>query len=280
MAVSAVGTRVWMVLMARFWSYRRSALFCVEQLVFNFRFPISGGRGIVAINCICNSQPALIVAIKPANNYFPAHSGCAVLPVTVLRILGQLEANNAIISWGNGYIYNKWSTMKPSKHHQIQKQWRRKAVQAEDPVFQLPPGWTLCDPTYSRHTPRYCHHHLSRLCCVSVVRCWLQWLQWSLVLASRNVVGGEARLRTTHLVIKCRPVTHRVAALQSIQIFLYKYTNIFMVLNENLSACLELVTALERNFDWDKISCRQSINNASCQERRGGEAGTVWLNSP
>ena len=68
-------------------------------------------------------------------------------------------------------------------------------------------------------------------------------------MASRNVVGGEARLRTTHLVIKCRPVTHRVAALQSIQIFLYKYTNIFMVLNENLSACLELVTALERNFD-------------------------------
>ena len=47
---------------------------------------------------------------------------CAVLPVTVLRIPGQLEANNAIISWGNGYIYNKWSTMKPSKHHQIQKQ--------------------------------------------------------------------------------------------------------------------------------------------------------------
>ena len=148
MAVSAVGTRVWMVLMARFWSYRRSALFCVEQLVFNFRFPISGGRGIVAINCICNSQPALIVAIKPANNYFPAHSGCAVLPVTVLRIPGQLEANNAIISWGNGYIYNKWSTMKPSKHHQIQKQWRRKAVQtaefAEAACFALSP--CLCLP--------------------------------------------------------------------------------------------------------------------------------------
>ena len=89
-------------------------------------------------------------------------------------------------------------------------------------------------------------------CFVVSVWCWLQWLQWlhwSLVMAARNVVGGEPRLRTTHLVIKCRPVTHRVAALQSIQIFLYKYTNIFMVLNENLSACLELVTALERNFD-------------------------------
>ena len=206
------------------------------------------------------------------HNYLPAHGGCAVLPVTVLRTPGQLEANNAIISWGNGYIYNKWSTMKPSKHHQIQKQWRKMAVQslyfdilawfALSPC--LLPGLfvvkLILDTLLGIVT-------ISYPCFVVSVWCWLQWLQWlhwSLVMAARNVVGGEARLRTTHLVIKCRPVTHRVAALQSIQIFLYKYTNIFMVLNENLSACLELVTALERNFDWDKISCRQSINNASC----------------
>ena len=167
-----------MGLIARFWSYRRSALFCVEQLVFNFRFPISGGRGIVAINCICNSQPVLIVAIKPANNYLGPHGGCAVLPVTVLRTPGQLEANNAIISWGNGYIYNKWSTMKPSKHHQIQKQCRKMAVHGAESVFlyscmfclvSLPPRWTLFGQTYSRHTPRYCHHQLPLLCCVSAV---------------------------------------------------------------------------------------------------------------
>ena len=88
-----------------------------------FQFQISNLRR--PRNC-CHKlhlqQPASADCGYKARNYFPAHSGCAVLPVTVLRILGQLEANNAIISWGNGYIYNKWSTMEPSKHHHNQKQ--------------------------------------------------------------------------------------------------------------------------------------------------------------